>query len=342
MTVLSEAELQLLVAMQWFRSEYAAIMGMAADAPCDREHLERFADHWMGRHRVNWYGAFDRLLACGLIQETEREYVFTDIGRDTAQKVNLDRPLCYFEYENYYRDAPHSQAHARFCEQVYGKNLCQHGLADDAQLQILLDTLQLSPGTNVLDLGCGNGHLSAYLAELTGASFTGVDLSDEAIRQARSRAADNAQRVTFYRANMSDLPFAPHFFDVAISIDAMYFVADISVVLKQLQRVTRPGGQLAFFFTQWIRSDTDRNRLAPDQTNLARALHAQHMPFTARDLTQHERAHWRTKVEALEALKPHFEQEGTMSLFWYRYIEARHYDAWNPARYARFLYHVYT
>jgi cyclopropane-fatty-acyl-phospholipid synthase len=64
---------------------------------------------------------------------------------------------------------------------------------DDAQLakkRHLAAKLLLQPGQNVLDIGCGWGGLALYLAELTGASVTGVTLSQEQFGIATSRAAE--------------------------------------------------------------------------------------------------------------------------------------------------------
>jgi cyclopropane-fatty-acyl-phospholipid synthase len=64
---------------------------------------------------------------------------------------------------------------------------------DDAQLakkRHLAAKLLLQPGQNVLDIGCGWGGLALYLAELTGASVTGVTLSQEQLGVATSRAAE--------------------------------------------------------------------------------------------------------------------------------------------------------
>ena len=48
-------------------------------------------------------------------------------------------------YNEFYLRAELSPAHARFCEQVYGQNLCQHGMADLPQLQLLVDLLEVQP-----------------------------------------------------------------------------------------------------------------------------------------------------------------------------------------------------
>jgi cyclopropane fatty-acyl-phospholipid synthase-like methyltransferase len=68
-------------------------------------------------------------------------------------------------YERFYPAAHASPAHAKFCERVYGRNLCQDGQTDMATLDTLLTGLDLKPDDHVLDLGCGTGGIAAYCAE---------------------------------------------------------------------------------------------------------------------------------------------------------------------------------
>ena len=78
-------------------------------------------------------------------------------------------------YEKYYTAMKSSAAHAEFCERVFGKNLCQHGFADMAQLDLLLEVTGLRPGQRALDLGCGNGLITEYLSDESGAHITGLE-----------------------------------------------------------------------------------------------------------------------------------------------------------------------
>ena len=90
-------------------------------------------------------------------------------------------------YNAYYSATEHSQAHHAFCERVFGKDLCQHGFADLEQLELLLQVTHLSSVQCALDIGCGNGMISEYLSDRTGAHITGLDYIPQAIRQALQR-----------------------------------------------------------------------------------------------------------------------------------------------------------
>ena len=71
-------------------------------------------------------------------------------------------------------------------------------------LERWIDTLALCPGARVLDLGCGSGRNSLYLAE-RGLAVTGVDISSIAIAQAENKAEARGLTVSFRQRDL-DLP----------------------------------------------------------------------------------------------------------------------------------------
>src|ERR1700675_2022817 len=81
---------------------------------------------------------------------------------------------------------------------------------DDAQLakkRHLAAKLLIGPGARVLDIGSGWGGLGLYLAEMTGASVTGVTLSTEQLQVSNARAADKnlAQSAKFFLEDYRDV-----------------------------------------------------------------------------------------------------------------------------------------
>jgi cyclopropane-fatty-acyl-phospholipid synthase len=82
---------------------------------------------------------------------------------------------------------------------------------DDAQLakkRHLAAKLLIAPDQRVLDIGCGWGGLSLYLAELCGARVTGITLSERQLALARARAAEKglAGRIDFRLQDYRDVP----------------------------------------------------------------------------------------------------------------------------------------
>ncbi len=108
----------------------------------------------------------------------------------------------------------------------------------------------LTPGT-ALDLGCGIGVNSIYLAE-RGWQVTGVDWADEAIKRARSRASDKELDIQFVAEDAGDW-IAPHQFDLVVSTYALPSSGEHrQKVLKNAVDAVAPGGTLLVI--EWDRS----------------------------------------------------------------------------------------
>ena len=334
----SEAEKQLLIAAGWLKSRYGLMSGFNADTIATPENLQKFGEIWFGKYLVDWSRAFENLVNEDYLSESEGVFALTEKGNFARKAVEIENPLWLYEYNNFFDAAIKSEAHAIFCEKVYGRNLYQHGLADVFQLNKLLETLQLSADERVLDLGCGNGCITEYLQGLSGAFFHGVDISAEAIGQAQSRKRN--ERLTFSVGNMNRLDFEPQSFDCAVSIDTLYYVENTEETLKQIVSIVKPEGRIGIFFTQWINDLADKENLLPENTDLAKILGKYDLKFRALDLSRNEAEHWRKKVEVLEEMKPQFEREGNLKLYNYRYSEAARYANWDSAKRSRYLYRV--
>jgi len=99
----------------------------------------------------------------------------------------------------------------------------------------VLELLAPQPGERVLDLGCGDGALTAQLAA-SGAAVVGVDGSPEMIELARARGLD--ARV----ADAQDLTFAGEF-DAVFTNAVLHWIRDLSAVLRGVHAALRPGGR---------------------------------------------------------------------------------------------------
>jgi cyclopropane fatty-acyl-phospholipid synthase-like methyltransferase len=114
------------------------------------------------------------------------------------------------------------------------------------QLEDLLPDLGLAPGERVLDLGCGRGATSVFLARELGVEVVALDLWTSAAElSAVIEAAGAGTRVQAVRADARELPFPTDAFDAVVSIDAFeYFGTDVRF-LPELLRCLRPGGRIA-------------------------------------------------------------------------------------------------
>ncbi len=102
-------------------------------------------------------------------------------------------------------------------------------------INAMLDRLELPADARILDAGCGSGRTLDDLA-LRG-SVSGLDLSVSAVAAARARGHTDTDV-----GRVEELPWDDATFDLVVSLDVIEHTADDRVTLRELRRVTRPGG----------------------------------------------------------------------------------------------------
>lgn len=138
----------------------------------------------------------------------------------------------------------------RFLEAVWGEGYLSPGGPDEVRRIVGEASLA---GCDVLDLGCGAGGVTLFLAENFGpATVTGFDVEAPVIEAAKRRSAGMAGRVRFVLGSPGPLPFADASFDVVFSKDALIHVADKEALFAEISRVLRPGGR--FMASDWLTS----------------------------------------------------------------------------------------
>lgn len=101
------------------------------------------------------------------------------------------------------------------------------------------------PDKNILDLCCGQGHLTRLLSE-TGAEVTGIDFSPAMLEVARKTAT----RAEFVEGDAADMPFLENCFDAVVCNFGLMHLPDRQAALAEVSRVLRPKGQ--FVMATWI------------------------------------------------------------------------------------------
>jgi len=104
---------------------------------------------------------------------------------------------------------------------------------------------RLREGARVLDVGCGAGFLSNYLAR-QGFEVTGLDVSKDSLAVAARH--DDTGSVVYEVGDALALPYANDSFDAVCAMDFLEHVEDAASVVRECARVLRPGG-LFFFHT---------------------------------------------------------------------------------------------
>ena len=96
-----------------------------------------------------------------------------------------------------------------------------------------------------LDVGCGGGRYSVAMALLGASSVAGVDVSPSGLADARRRvAALGLRQIAFRQASVLDLPFDDGEFDFVLCSGVLHHTVSADRGLRELYRVTRPGGSV--------------------------------------------------------------------------------------------------
>jgi len=330
---LSEAEIQVLATLFGAESE-----GNSAD----RASLEESGQcYWI--YLEDWSKAYSSLIDKDLISGNDEGYHLTESGRPIARRYREQRPDDFwYYYQGFYDKAHASQAHTRFCEQVYGLDLCQEGLMDMESLHELLDRLDLKPGQHLLDLGCGAGGISEYISDRSGVRVTGLDSSAVAISTALARTDNKRARLKFIEADLNTLDLVPQSYDAAISVDTIYWVNDVYDTLKRITRTLKPGGQLVISIVHILDYCDRPEALEIDKTNVAAALDKLQYDYQCVDWSEPFVDFWPRVKEAMLALKDDFEGEGNGLIYrhWMKDADSEFLPALESGNLRRYLYHV--
>ncbi|MEV4704968.1 methyltransferase domain-containing protein [Actinoplanes sp. NPDC049316] len=105
----------------------------------------------------------------------------------------------------------------------------------------------LTSGATVLDVGCGPGTITADLAtRITPGRITALEMTEDALDLARTEIAGRGlTNVTFAVGDVHALEFPNDTFDVVHAHQVLQHVADPVQALREMRRVTRPGGVIA-------------------------------------------------------------------------------------------------
>ncbi|MFD2738981.1 methyltransferase domain-containing protein [Sulfitobacter aestuarii] len=143
--------------------------------------------------------------------------------------------------------------------------IAYQGADFSARRRVAFDALAPGPGEVIVDIGCGNGWLSADLARAVGARgrLIGIDPSREMRAAAAERCADCGW-ARIDEGTAGQLPLDAQSIDKAVSVQVFEYLDDIPAALHEAHRVLKPGGRLVIgdiHFDSWIWFSDDPARM---------------------------------------------------------------------------------
>jgi tocopherol O-methyltransferase len=155
----------------------------------------------------------------------------------------------------------HYDALSPYYRSLWGEHL-HHGYwirgdesKETAQLQLieyLASVANIGDGCEVLDIGCGFGASSVFLARKYGASATGITISPVQVEMANRAAASAMTPATFLLMDAEHMNFEKQF-DLLWSVESISHYQNIEAFFASARRFLKPGG--TFALTDWFKRE---------------------------------------------------------------------------------------
>jgi tocopherol O-methyltransferase len=167
-------------------------------------------------------------------------------------------------WENIWGEHMHHGYYGRAGNYKINRRQAQVDLIEELLIWAKINQPENSP-ENILDVGCGIGGSTLYLAQKFGAKATGISLSPVQVSRANERAKEDnlSDQVTFLQANALEMPFEDNTFDLVWTLESGEHMPDKTKFLAECYRVLKPKGKL--IMATWCHRST--NSVAGELTN---------------------------------------------------------------------------
>ena len=124
--------------------------------------------------------------------------------------------------------------------------------------EFLVEPIDLKPGMRVLDLGCGKGMTSVFLAREFGVQVYAVDLWENADGKWELAKQSGVEHLIVpIHGDARELPFAKGFFDVVLCVDSYIYFGANDAFLGNITEFLRPGGKIGMVVPGFMGEITD-------------------------------------------------------------------------------------
>ncbi|WP_254862725.1 SAM-dependent methyltransferase [Halovivax gelatinilyticus] len=196
--------------------------------------------------------------------------------------------------------------------------------AVERMCEVVADAVAIESGDRVLDLGCGVGSDTLWLAETYDVSVVGVNVHDRQLERARSHAAatESADRISFRFDDFHELESVDSgSVDVVWGVEALCHSRDDDAVVDASSRVLDGGGRIVFA-DLFRRSEIEDQQVASRFEKLYDAWDVRYDPIdeltTALSNAGFENV---TVRDISDAVRPSIDEAGRMSLYGYPYYK---------------------
>jgi len=190
-----------------------------------------------------------------------------------------------------------SIAYGEFCKRVFGSDMKQAGLITKDELELLFQSVSLSPNSNILDIGCGAGYITAAIAENYKSITTGIDIHAGSIKHANKTFSENSL-LSFQVMDAHTMSYDTNSFDLICFFDTLYFEAEkIHALLDKCMRVLKPNGKIAIFWVNQTKAYEEIDTFfmsepTPNHTQVGLWCSRNKVTFKTFNLTEAHRKVW--------------------------------------------------
>lgn len=171
-------------------------------------------------------------MAKTVFTESDAEALFDDHDRD-------DR------FRNFWH--PDGSLHWGYFENLATATVEDFVPACDRWDQYMLEQSRITTDSRVLEVACGKGNASIWIAQQANCEVVGIDLSGSSIEIAQAKAKNHQElRVGFQKESATNLPFPDNSFTHAWSQAALYHIYERKQALAEVYRVLEVGGLFLF------------------------------------------------------------------------------------------------
>jgi SAM-dependent methyltransferase len=124
-------------------------------------------------------------------------------------------------------------------------NRPQHAVQTINRTEKLLHFVRMEGKQDFLEIGCGSGAVSNYIARKYSLNVTGTDIDLDQIRFARQNSG-SMPNIRFLEADATNLPFQDNDFDLVLSFGVMHHISNWLDAMREITRVLRTGGYLIY------------------------------------------------------------------------------------------------